>query len=81
MLQLGDQTVVSYFRKIESIITILTSLASPMSNDDAVTYAINGLSDKYKHVAGIIAHRYPFPDLSTVTFMMTTEEMRLKFKS
>ncbi|GJR45033.1 hypothetical protein Tco_1313136 [Tanacetum coccineum] len=38
----------------------------------AVTYAINGLSKKFAHVAEIIAHRDPFPDLATVRSMVTT---------
>ncbi|GKF63333.1 hypothetical protein Tco_0186781, partial [Tanacetum coccineum] len=36
------------------------------------------MSDKYDQVAGIIAHRDQ--DLSTVQYMITTEEMRLNFK-
>lgn len=54
MIQLGDLTIDAYFRKIESITTLLTNLRSPMINDDVVTYALNGLSDKYDHVAGVI---------------------------
>ncbi|GKA86229.1 ribonuclease H-like domain-containing protein [Tanacetum coccineum] len=47
---------------------------------DAVTYAINGLSEKYGSLAQIIAHKDPFPDLATVRTMVTTEEMRLRSK-
>ncbi|GJZ35015.1 ribonuclease H-like domain-containing protein [Tanacetum coccineum] len=46
--------------------------------DDVVTYAINGLSDKYESLAQIIAHKEPFPDLSTVRSMVFTEEMRIR---
>ncbi|GJU20800.1 ribonuclease H-like domain-containing protein [Tanacetum coccineum] len=48
---------------------------------DVVTYAINGLSDKYGSLAQIIAHKEPFPDLSTVRSMVSTEEMRIRNKS
>ena len=51
-----------------------------MSNDDVVTYAINEFSDKFAHVAGIIAHGDHFPDLAKVCSMVTTEEMRLNSK-
>ncbi|GJV28262.1 hybrid signal transduction histidine kinase M [Tanacetum coccineum] len=52
-----------------------------MTDDDIVTYAINGLSEKYANLATIIAHKDPFPDLETMRSMVTTEEMRLNSKS
>ncbi|GJV58747.1 hybrid signal transduction histidine kinase M [Tanacetum coccineum] len=53
----------------------------PRDQDDVVTYAINGLSDKYGSLAQIIAHKEPFPDLSTVRSMVSTKEMRIRNKS
>ncbi|GJZ96367.1 replication protein A 70 kDa DNA-binding subunit B [Tanacetum coccineum] len=44
-LKLGDFSINAYFCKIESIPTILTSLGSPISNDDVVTIALEGLPD------------------------------------
>ncbi|GJU37193.1 putative reverse transcriptase domain-containing protein [Tanacetum coccineum] len=46
-LKLGDLSIDAYFHKIESIATILTSLGSPISNDDVVTISLEGLPDKY----------------------------------
>ena len=69
-----------HFQKIESIVTFLNALSSPLSNDDVVTYSLNGLSDKFAHVAEIIAHRDPFSDLVVVCSMVTTEEMRIQSK-
>ncbi|GJW83842.1 hypothetical protein Tco_0156987, partial [Tanacetum coccineum] len=66
---------------IESIATILTSLGSPISNDDVVTIALEGLPDKYDNVSGIIVHRETFSDLKTVRSMLTTEEMRFKSRA
>ncbi|GJT64473.1 ribonuclease H-like domain-containing protein [Tanacetum coccineum] len=63
-LKLGDLSIDAYFRKFESIATILTSLGSLISNDDVVTIALDGLSDKYDNVYGIIVHREPFSDLT-----------------
>ncbi|PWA57157.1 hypothetical protein CTI12_AA411810 [Artemisia annua] len=80
VLDMGNMTVDEYFAKIESIATLLTDLGSPIHDDDLVTYAINGLSDRFAHVAGIIAHRDPFPDLDMVRSMVTTEDLRLKHK-
>nr|GEZ44096.1 ribonuclease H-like domain-containing protein [Tanacetum cinerariifolium] len=68
----------AYFRKIESIATVLTSLGSPMNLDDVVTFAYEGLPAKYDNVSTIIAHRGPFSDLKTIQSMLTTEKMRLK---
>nr|GEW42142.1 hybrid signal transduction histidine kinase M [Tanacetum cinerariifolium] len=80
-LKLGDLSIDAYFRKIESIAIILTSLGSPVSSDDVVTFALEGLSDKYENVFDIGTHREPFLDLKTACFLLTTEEMRLKYKS
>ncbi|GJR44810.1 ribonuclease H-like domain-containing protein [Tanacetum coccineum] len=61
--------------------TILTSLESPISNDDVVTFALEGLPVKYENVSGIIVHREPFPNLKTGRSMLTTDEMILKSKT
>ncbi|GKD15236.1 ribonuclease H-like domain-containing protein, partial [Tanacetum coccineum] len=45
-LKLGDLTIDAYFRKIESIAIVLTSLGSPMNSDDVVTFALEGLPAK-----------------------------------
>ncbi|GJT83034.1 hypothetical protein Tco_1057376 [Tanacetum coccineum] len=45
VIQKGDQTADEYFSKIEAILTLLTDLGSDMSDDDVVTYAINGLEE------------------------------------
>ncbi|GJS48897.1 ribonuclease H-like domain-containing protein [Tanacetum coccineum] len=81
MIQMGDQTADEYFSNIDSIVTLLNDLGSDVSQDDVVTYAINGLSDKYGSLAQIIAHKEPFPDLSTVRSMVSTEEIRIRNKS
>ncbi|GJR42943.1 hybrid signal transduction histidine kinase M [Tanacetum coccineum] len=81
VIQMGNQTADEYFSKIEAILTLLTDLGLDMSHDDVVTYAINGLSDKYGSLAQIIAHKDPFPDLATVRSMVATEELRLRSRS
>nr|GEW50765.1 ribonuclease H-like domain-containing protein [Tanacetum cinerariifolium] len=68
----------AYFRKIELIATILTSLGSPMTSDNVVTFSLEGLPARYENISTIIAHRDPFLDLKTVRSMLTMEEMRMK---
>ncbi|GKB17136.1 hybrid signal transduction histidine kinase M [Tanacetum coccineum] len=80
-LKLGDLSIDAYFCKIESIATILTSLGSPISNDDVITFALEGFPDKYENVFDIIVHQERFLDLKIVHSMLTAEEMRLKSKS
>ncbi|GKE64623.1 hypothetical protein Tco_1518784, partial [Tanacetum coccineum] len=65
----------------KSIATILTSLGSPICNDDVVTIALECLPDKNENFSGIIVHREPFPVLKTVHSMLTNEEMRLKSRA
>ncbi|GKC58249.1 hypothetical protein Tco_1085847 [Tanacetum coccineum] len=55
----------AYFGKIDLIVTTLASLRSPLSNDDVVTYALNGLINKFAKVAAI----------NTVSSMVTMEEL------
>lgn len=63
VIQLGDRTVDAYFQKIESIVTLLNTLGSPLSNDDMGTHPLMALVIKFSHMASIIAHRDPFPIL------------------
>nr|GEV19819.1 hypothetical protein [Tanacetum cinerariifolium] len=63
---------------IGSIVTILNGLMSPLSNDDVVNIALEGLPTKYDNIYGIIIHREPISDLKMVWSMPTTKEMRLK---
>ncbi|GJZ97795.1 hybrid signal transduction histidine kinase M [Tanacetum coccineum] len=77
-MKLGDLSIDAYFCKIEPVATILSSLGSPISNDDVVSISLDGLPDKYQHVSDIIIHRDPFPDLKTFCSMLTTAEMHLK---
>nr|GEV04770.1 zinc finger, CCHC-type [Tanacetum cinerariifolium] len=69
-LKLRDLIIDAYFHKIESMATKLTSLGSLISNDDVVTFALEGLNDKYENVASIIIHREPFHDIKIVSSML-----------
>ncbi|GJZ03536.1 hypothetical protein Tco_0536811 [Tanacetum coccineum] len=79
-LKLGDLNIDAYFRKIESIATILASLGSPITTD-IVNIAFDGLLGKYEHVSDIIIYWELFSDLKTVRSILTTAKMRLKSRA
>ncbi|GKB01686.1 ribonuclease H-like domain-containing protein [Tanacetum coccineum] len=68
----------AYFNKIESLVTILTSLDSKVNEEDVVHYSIAGLPVKYNQVCGYMHYQQPFPNFKTVRSLLLTEEMRLK---
>ncbi|GKC73415.1 ribonuclease H-like domain-containing protein [Tanacetum coccineum] len=77
-LKLGDLSIDGYFQKIESIVSVLNGLGSPFSNDDVVTFTLEGLPSTYETISTVIVSREPFPDLKMVRSLLTTHEMRLK---
>nr|GEY01887.1 hybrid signal transduction histidine kinase M [Tanacetum cinerariifolium] len=77
-LKLGYLSIDWYFQKIESIVSILNGLGSPLSNDDVVTFVLEGLPSTYETISTVIVSREHFPDLKTVRSLLTTHEMRLK---
>ncbi|GKA25927.1 ribonuclease H-like domain-containing protein [Tanacetum coccineum] len=60
-LKLGDLSIDGYFQKIESIVSVLNGVGSPLSNDDVVTFALEGLPSTYEMISTIIVSREPFP--------------------
>nr|GEV98979.1 hybrid signal transduction histidine kinase M [Tanacetum cinerariifolium] len=81
VIQIGDLIADAYFHKIEPIVTLSNDLVSSMTDDDVVTYAINGLSENYAKLATIILHKDPFPDLDMMRSMVITKEMQLNLRS
>ncbi|GJR61884.1 hybrid signal transduction histidine kinase M [Tanacetum coccineum] len=71
----------AYFQKIESLMTILAILNSPVSDEDVVHYALAGLPNKYDQVCGYMHYKDVFPDLKTARTLLITEEMHLKTKA
>ncbi|GKB84572.1 hybrid signal transduction histidine kinase M [Tanacetum coccineum] len=80
-LKLGDLSVDAYFQKIESIVSVLKGLGLPLSDEDVVNLAFEGLPPRYDNVCGIIVQREPFSDLKTVRSILTTKEMRLQSRA
>ncbi|GKD81168.1 ribonuclease H-like domain-containing protein [Tanacetum coccineum] len=80
-IKLRDQSMESYFQKIDSIVNILTSLDACVNEEDVVHYALEGLSDTYNQVCGYMHWKDTFPDLKAVRSLLIAEEMRLKSKA
>ncbi|PWA83008.1 hypothetical protein CTI12_AA169570 [Artemisia annua] len=80
-LDIGDLTVDAYFRKIDSLASRLDNLGSNITEDDWLTYAINGLSNKYDQVAHVILNKEPFPNLEDVRSMVSLAETRMNRKN
>nr|GEU44321.1 ribonuclease H-like domain-containing protein [Tanacetum cinerariifolium] len=74
-IKLGDLSMESYSKKIESIVIILTSLDSHVNDEDVV------LPDKYDQVCGIMHHKDTILNLKTACSMLITKEMHLNSKS
>ncbi|GJT02190.1 ribonuclease H-like domain-containing protein [Tanacetum coccineum] len=80
-IEIGSLSITEYFHKINRIADLLANIDSPMDEKNLVTYAINGLSEKYEGVEGIIRHRDPPPTFAQTQSMLLLEESRLKQKS
>ncbi|GKA18875.1 hypothetical protein Tco_0698790 [Tanacetum coccineum] len=80
-LELGDRTIEEYFARIKGIADLTDSLGSTVSDEDIVTYTVNGLGERFDQVAGIISYRDPFPDLDIVHSMLLVEEKHLNRKT
>nr|GFB78378.1 hybrid signal transduction histidine kinase M [Tanacetum cinerariifolium] len=59
-LKLGDLSIDGYFEMIEYIVSVLNGLGSPISNDDVVTFALEGLPSTYEMISTVIVSRNPF---------------------
>ncbi|GJZ17589.1 ribonuclease H-like domain-containing protein [Tanacetum coccineum] len=77
-ITLGDVSIEAYFQKVESLMTILASLDSPVLEDDVAHYVLASLPPKYDQVCGYMHYQTTFPDLKTIRSLLLTEEMRLK---
>ncbi|KAJ9543577.1 hypothetical protein OSB04_023284 [Centaurea solstitialis] len=76
-LVLGDRNITAYCHQIKTISDLLANIDSPVPEKTLVTYLINGLSDKFEHIATIIRHRSPMPSFLQARSMLLLEEQRL----
>ncbi|GJQ89175.1 hybrid signal transduction histidine kinase M [Tanacetum coccineum] len=79
-LELGTLSIVEYFKKIKVVSDLLSNIESPIDDKNLVMYDVNGLGDKYDHMASIIRHsKNPLTLLETRS-MLLLEESHLNHK-
>nr|GEY30480.1 myb-like protein P [Tanacetum cinerariifolium] len=79
-LELDTLSIAEYFKRIKVVSDLLSNIESPVDEKNLVMYAVNGLGDKYDHVARIILHfKNPLTLLET-RYMLLSEESRLNRK-
>nr|GEY68059.1 hypothetical protein [Tanacetum cinerariifolium] len=79
-LELDTLSIGEYFKKIKVVFDLLSNIESPVDDKNLVMYAVNGLGDKYDHVAGIIRHSKNPPTLLETRSMLLLEESCLNRK-
>ncbi|GJX25154.1 hypothetical protein Tco_0231450, partial [Tanacetum coccineum] len=79
-IELGNLTITEYFHKINRLADLLDNIDALVDEIFLVTYAINGLGDKYEQVTGIIRHLDPPPTFAQTQSMLLLEESRLARK-
>nr|GEX01816.1 hypothetical protein [Tanacetum cinerariifolium] len=67
--------------QISRIANLLANIDSPVDEKNLVTYAINGLFDKYEGVAGIIRHRDTTPTFAQAQSMLLLDDSLLNHMS
>ncbi|GJR66062.1 hybrid signal transduction histidine kinase M [Tanacetum coccineum] len=55
-LDLGNLTIADYFKRIKVTADLLSNIDAAVDEKTLVMYAINGLGDRYDHVASITRH-------------------------
>ncbi|GJZ34670.1 ribonuclease H-like domain-containing protein [Tanacetum coccineum] len=80
-IELSNSSIIEYFNKIRRMADLLANIESPVDEKNLVTYAINGLGDRYEQVAGIIRHRDPPSTFAQAQSMLLLEESRLARKN
>nr|GEW39917.1 ribonuclease H-like domain-containing protein [Tanacetum cinerariifolium] len=75
-----DLRALNYFLGIYADHNSTSLFVSQRNNHDVVTFALEGLPFSYETISTVIVSREPFLDLKTVRSLLTTHEMRLKFR-
>lgn len=77
-IKMGNATINEYFVKIKKMSEHLKNIDSPVTDKNLVMYAINGLSEKFSHIARIIRHTDPLPTLTSGRTTLLLEESSIK---
>ncbi|GJV29287.1 hybrid signal transduction histidine kinase M [Tanacetum coccineum] len=72
--ELGNLSIAEYFKKIKVTADLLANIDSAVEDKNLVIYAVNGLGDRYEHVASIIRHSKTSLTLLETRSMLLLEE-------
>ncbi|PWA61851.1 hybrid signal transduction histidine kinase M [Artemisia annua] len=73
-IKIESMSVNDYCTKIKSMADRLHNLGSPVSENNLVTYAVNGLDSRFTTIVKIIRHRETLPTFETARNMLLLEE-------
>ncbi|GKF01846.1 hybrid signal transduction histidine kinase M [Tanacetum coccineum] len=74
--ELGNLSIAEYFKKIKVTADLLANIDSAVEDKNLVIYAVNGLGDRYEHVASIIRHtKTPLTLLETRSMLLLEETL------
>ncbi|GKF25890.1 Myb-like protein P [Tanacetum coccineum] len=77
-MELGDLSIAEYFKRIKVIADLLTNIDLVVDEKNLVMHAVNGLGDKYDHVASIIRHsKNPLTLLETRSMLLLETASRI----
>nr|GEU77427.1 ribonuclease H-like domain-containing protein [Tanacetum cinerariifolium] len=79
-LELGTLSIAEYFKKIKVVSDLLSNIASLVDDKNLVMYVVNGLGEKYDHVASTIRHSKIPPTLLETRSMLLLKESHLNRK-
>ena len=79
-LELGSLSIAEYFKKIKVISDLRSNIDSHVAEKNLVMYVVNGLTEKYEHVANIIRHTKTPLTLLETRSMLLLEVSRLSRK-
>ncbi|GJW93921.1 ribonuclease H-like domain-containing protein [Tanacetum coccineum] len=80
-ITIGDLSMEAYFGKIESLMTILATIDSPVNDEDVVHYVLEGLPEKYNQVCGYMHYQDIFLDLKMACSLLITKRIALSAKA
>lgn len=76
-MKLGNLSINEYFVKIKQMSEYLKNLGAPVEEKNLVMYAINGLGEKFSHIARILRHKDKLPNITALRTALLLEESDL----
>ncbi|XP_023773233.1 uncharacterized protein LOC111921889 [Lactuca sativa] len=74
---MGELNAHAYCDKVKKLADLLEGIGEKVKHRNLISYALNGLSQKFESVANILHHRKPIPSFSEMRTTLSVEETRL----